>query len=370
MNYHWPTPPVIRIPVSQPKVTDADIKNVTLAVSGAHLAKGKAQDAFERMFGNYHGLAALTVSNGSVALMLALRSLGVGPGDEIIVPALSFAATASSVINVGAVPIFVDVDLLSWNISVDLIETVISEKTKAIIGVHNYGHAFDIQGLTEIANKFGLFVIEDTAEGLGGNFAGKPLGTFFDVATWSFYGNKIITSGEGGAVGTSNLELFERLKLLRGQGMDAKKQFYFVEPGFNFRLSNLNCSLIESQFNRFSNILKRRNQIFEKYYDELSSIGIFQKNIPNSSAAPWLFSFRLRSADLVREAAIALAKNGIETRPVFYPLPEMPAFQSYKTTKIENAKLISNSGISLPTYENLSDKVVEEICQIIVRVAS
>ena len=369
MNYVWPTPSQVRIPVSRPRVTDSDVDRVKLAVESAQLSKGESQGNFESKFGDYHDLKVLAVSNGSVAIMLALRSLGIGRGDEVIVPALSYAATASSVINVGAVPVFVDVELSDWNISSHFIQNAISKKTKAIIAVHNYGHAFDITAISEIALKFGLFVIEDTAEGLGGSFNGNPLGTFFDISTWSFFGNKVITSGEGGAIGTHSLMLQNKIQLLRGQGMDPQRQFYFVEPGYNFRLSNLNCSLVESQFDRLPEILSRRKEVFSSYYERLSTIGIFQEPIPNSVPAPWLFSFRLKSKSLVHRIAVALANEGIETRPVFYPLPEMPAFKKYRSTSFDNSKLISESGISLPTYEDLPENELNEICKIIMESA-
>jgi perosamine synthetase len=365
MNYVWPTPSQVRIPVSRPRVTDSDVHRVKLAVEGAELSQGKSQGNFEAKFGDYHDLKVLAVSNGSVAIMLALRSLGIGRDDEVIVPALSFAATAASVVNVGAVPVFVDVEVSDWNISSHFIQSAISKKTKAIIAVHNYGHAFDITALSEIAKKFGLFVIEDTAEGLGGSFKGNPLGTFFDISTWSFFGNKVITSGEGGAIGTHSLELWNKMKLLRGQGMDPKKRFYFVEPGYNFRLSNLNCSLVESQFDRLPEILSRRKEIFIGYRDRLSSFGTLQTPLPDSIPAPWLFTVRLKSKSLVHRVALALANTGIETRPVFYPLPEMPAFRNYRSTSFDNSKLISESGISLPTYEDLSDNDLNEICNIV-----
>ena len=365
MKYEWPTPSLIRIPVSRPKVTDSDVDRVRLAVESAQLSRGESQGNFEKEFGDYHDLQVLTVSNGSVAIMLALRSLGIGKGDEVIVPALSYAATASSIINVGAVPVFVDVETTDWNISSNLIQNAISRKTKAILAVHNYGHAFDIEAISEIAAEFGLFVIEDTAEALGGSFNGKPLGSFFDVSTWSFYGNKVITSGEGGAIGTKNLTLLNQLQLLRGQGMDPKRQFYFLEPGYNFRLSNLNCTLVASQFDRLPDILLRRKEIFSFYHERLSSIGIFQSPLLNSVPAPWLLSFRLKSKSLVHQVALALANAGIETRPVFYPLPEMPAFKNLKSTSFENSKLIAESGISLPTYEDLTEHELSLICNIV-----
>jgi perosamine synthetase len=365
MKYEWPTPSIIRIPVSRPKVTDSDVERVMLAVKSAQLSRGASQGNFEKEFGNYHDLKVLTVSNGSVAIMLALRSLGIGPGDEVIVPALSYAATASSVLNVGAVPVFVDVETNDWNISSNLIQSAISKKTKAIVAVHNYGHAFDIEAISRIATEFGLFVIEDTAEALGGSFNGKPLGSFFDISTWSFYGNKVITSGEGGAIGTKSSALLDKIQLLRGQGMDPQRQFYFLEPGYNFRLSNLNCTLVASQFDRLPDILLRRKEIFSMYHDRLSSIGVFQSPLLNSVPAPWLLSFRLKSKSTVHQVALALANAGIETRPIFYPLPEMPAFRNFRSTSFDNSKLISESGISLPTYEDLTEPEISLICKII-----
>ena len=363
MDFLWPKPSKIAIPVSKPTISSQDVERVTKALWAEELSKGAAQEEFERSFGEYHGRDVLTVSNGSVAIMLALRALGIGLGDEVVVPALSYAATASSVVNVGAIPKFCDVDLDDWNLSPAHLEAAITPRTKAIIAVHNYGYCVDVKKIRELATFYNLPVIEDTAEGLGGFFEGQPLGTFFEVATWSFYGNKVITSGEGGAVSSPIVDIFEKMKLLRGQGMDPSRQFYFTEPGYNFRLSNVSSALLGSQFARFSEINDRRRKIFEYYKSSLQDVGIFQIARADSTPAPWLFSLRFNAKEKTKRIAKKLADLGIETRPIFYPLPAMPAFSKFSSGDYDNSSQISNSGISLPTYESLKSNEIELICE-------
>lgn len=365
MKNIWPTPSSIRYPVSRPSIEPSDISSVTDALMRVELSKGKDIEYFESRFGRDHGLEIASVSNGSVALVLALRALNIGIGDEVIVPALSYAATASSVVSVGATPVFCDVDDTDWNISVSSIEQMLTDRTKAILVVHNYGCAADMDGLLSIANKFGLLIIEDTAEALGGSLNGQKLGTFGDISTWSFYGNKVITSGEGGAIGTKSQKLMDRIKLLRGQGMDPQQQFWFLEPGYNFRMSNINASLLNSQYSSLEFKLQERNRIFDLYEEELEGQICTKIVRPGSTRAPWLYSCTFKNGSHARDIANVLALSSIETRPIFFPLPDMPAFKEFPSGSYTSASRISQSGISLPTYIGLMRVDIQYICSII-----
>src|SRR5262249_16595770 len=210
---------------------------------------------------------SLAVCNGTAALHLALLGLDVRPGDEVLVPSLTYVATANAVRYVGGEPVFVDVDPSTWCIDPSRIEDAITQGTKGIIRVHLLGHPADMDRINRIAAVNGLWVVEDAAEALGATYKKQPVGCLSRLATFSFFGNKTITCGEGGAITVNDDQLATRLRALRGQGMDPNRRYYFPITGYNFRLTNLAAALLCAQLERADAILPRRRGIFGRYTD-------------------------------------------------------------------------------------------------------
>jgi perosamine synthetase len=266
------------------------------------------------------------------------------------------------VLYLGATPVFVDVSIETWCSPSKLIREAVTEKTKAIIAVHNYGLVDDIVELARFCKEKGIFLIEDAAEGLGGKFNSQFLGTFGDIGTFSFYGNKIITSGEGGAVVTNNVDLMSRMKYLRGQAMNPNRRYFFDEVGYNFRLSNVSSAILLAQLSKLPYLLQERERVFLKYEEYLSELKAIQFPVqkPNTFQAPWLFTVLVGShRDLVAER---LAKLGIETRPTFYPIPDLPAFQPFEPKNSANTSIISKNGLSLPTFAGMKEREISFVC--------
>ena len=330
-------------------------------------------ERFERQFAELCGArAAVTVSNGTVALHLALLALQAQPGDEIIVPSLTYVATANAVKYVGATPVFVDVDPATWCIDPAQIEAQITERTKGIIAVHLYGHPADMDAINEIARRRGLWVVEDAAEAHAARYKGRPVGSLSDVGMFSFYGNKILTSGEGGALTLSDPVVERRVRMLRGQGMDPERRYYFPIIGYNYRLTNVACAILCAQMERREEILRRRRDIFRRYRELLSGVpGVHLQPIASwADAAPWLFSITV-SAELGLsrdQLASKLRAAGIDTRPFFVPIHQLPPYAdgyAKRRTPLPVTEQLGDSGLNLPTYPGLSASAVERICSCI-----
>lgn len=369
---NWPEPEHSpRIPLSKPDLGSAEKRNLRRAYKSTQISgTGYFVEKSESQISEILQSAALVVSNGSVAITLALRALGIGPNDEVIVPSLTYAATASAVVNIGATPKFVDSNLHSWNIHAEDIARLITIKTRAIIVVDVYGNPAEMIKIHELAKKHKIAIVQDSAEAFGALYLGAPLGKYADVSTYSFFANKVITCGEGGAVTTNNPTLLSRMRLLRGQGMSQKSRYFFEEAGYNFRLSNLSAAILSAQLTRSSELIEKRLEVFRLYRKNLFISHIEPESPDASLLSPWLFSVRLPQISTAkkRELAEALARLGIQTRPLFYPLPSMPAFETWTNggdDNILNAKLISDQGLSLPTFPSLTSKEIREICKVV-----
>lgn len=366
---------MINIPLSMPDLFGNEEKYVSEAIRSSWISSiGPFIAQFEQQFAKLCGSeAAIGVCNGTVALHLAMLGLDVRPGDEVLVPSLTYVATANAVRYVGAVPVFVDVDPYTWCIDPNLLETSITPRTKGIIAVHLYGHPADMDMINHIAAVHDLWVIEDAAEAHLARYKGRPVGNLAKIATFSFYGNKIITCGEGGAVTTNDPQLIIRLKALRGQGMDPQRRYYFPITGYNFRLTNIACAMLCAQLERCEQIIERRRQIFTVYREQLASIpGIeFQPIAPWAEPAPWLFCITVEKEayGCSRDALMGvLEKAGIDTRPFFMALHHLPPFREESHRRGENLPVtdgLSQSGINLPTYSQLSFDQIEYIGKII-----
>lgn len=366
-----------KIPVAAPDLSGNEERYVVEAIRSTWISStGAFIQRFEREFAALCGTrAAVGVCNGTVALHLALLALDVRPGDEVLVPSLTYIATANAVRYVGAQPVFVDVDPATWCIDPKLLEASITPRTKGIIPVHLYGHPADMDAINHIAGVHGLWVVEDAAEAHLARYRGRPVGSLARLATFSFYGNKIFTCGEGGAITLESEHLELRVRTLRGQGMDPERRYYFPVTGYNFRLTNLACALLCAQLERREAMLARRRAIFAAYRERLAGIpGIgFQPVAAWAEAAPWLFSVTVdeRAYGRTRDGLMAaLAEEGIETRPFFLALHRLPPFRDEarrRRTELPITDALSASGMNLPTYVGLAPDDLERVAETIRR---
>ena len=351
-----------------PDLGDSERENLLQVFDSGWVGSGaKIVPELEGQFCSHLGVGhAQLVSNGSVALMLALRALGVGPGDEVIVPSLTYAATASSVVNVGAEPVFCDVFLKSWQVSLENVISAITAQTRAVIVPHTYGMPADIKRIVDHCHALGIFVIEDAAEALGAIYDGAQVGTIADIGTYSFFPNKLITSGEGGLCVTNSAELDSKMRLLKSQGMSPRLRYVFEEPGYNFRLSGIQAALLQAQLLRFQELFSLRAASEEAWRNNLEQI-LEPEADYNYVRAPWIFSIRLEGSNQASKRLLAreLADLGVETRPVFYPLPLMPGFNRFRCVSKENSQLISDQSISLPTGQHVPAQTYGLVSQIV-----
>lgn len=362
---------MIKIPVAMPDLSGNEEAYVVEAIRSSWISStGPFVQRFEQDFAALCGVGtALSVCNGTVALHLALLGLDVRPGDEVLVPSLTYIATANAVRYVGAEPVFVDVDPETWCMDPKLLEASITRRTKGIIPVHLYGHPADMDAINHAAAVNGLWVVEDVAEAPLARYKGRVTGSLAPLATFSFYGNKIFTCGEGGALTMNDPQLAIRLRALRGQGMDPQRRYYFPITGHNFRLTNLACAMLCAQLERRTQILERRRQIFEAYRERMADIpGIgFQPVMEWAETAPWLFCITVdekaygRSRD---ELMAKLAEAEIETRPFFIALHRLPPFREESHRRGEALPVtdcLSETGMNLPTYAGLTETDLDRI---------
>lgn len=333
---------------------------------------GKYVERFESSFADFCGARhAISCCNGTVALHLALVALGLEAGDEVIVPTFTFVATANAVRYCGATPVFVDVDPETWTIDPSLIEQKITSRTRGIIVVHLYGQPSDLDRIQELARRHSLFVIEDAAEAHGAEYKGKKVGALADVGAFSFYGNKTITTGEGGMLTTNDDALAATLRLLRGQGMDPRKRYWHAVIGYNYRMTNVAAAIGLGQLEKVDWHLERRANVAHWYEEALSGIsGVRWQSEPDwSKRIYWMFSVTIDGDEHDRDAVMSHMNDaGIETRPLFYPLHLLPPYEKER----ENAhcpvsEQIALSGFSLPTWAGLSHDDVKYVAESLVQ---
>lgn len=356
-----------RTPILEPLLGGNELEYVTNCIKTNWISsQGKYVHQFEEAIKSYTGAKyALAVSNGTVALHLALVSLGIGDGDEVIVPDITFGATLNAVVLAGAKPVIVDVAPDDWNLSVKLLNDAITPNTKAIMPVHIYGIPCDMPKIEDVASKHNLFVIEDCAEALGSAINGQHVGTFGDIGTFSFFGNKVITCGEGGAVIFKDKETYEKAKVLRDHGMTPGKRYWHDVIGFNYRLTNLQAAVGCAQFEQLDGFREKRKAIFSWYKKHLLTSGYFdiQSIEDDCETSYWLFTVCLKDDCLIKrdDLIMKLSNLGIDSRPVFYPMSKMPPFKEYNTYLNGTADNISSKGISLPTSVYLTEVEVMAI---------
>ena len=335
--------------------------------SGWISSSGKYLDLFESEMKNFLGVDyALSTTNGTTALHLAMLALGISPGDEVIIPAVTYVAVANAVRYAGGTPVLVDVTAGDLNIDPEMVAGAITSKTKAIVAVHLYGVPADLHSLLKICKDNDLFLIEDCAEAHGASINGKIVGSFGDVSVFSFYGNKIVSTGEGGLVATSNEMLYNRIKLLRGQGMDPVRRYWFPIVGYNYRMTNIAAALGCAQIKRIEEILSLRHVINSEYQKRLSTMQVQLAPSANAEGSvPWLRNiFVNKSSSHNRDDIMKkLSQAGIESRPVFIPIYDLPPYADRNgKEKFPMSHLWANEGISLPLHTKLTNSDVNRIC--------
>jgi perosamine synthetase len=356
------------IPVSEPTITEKEVEYVTQAVkSGWVSSLGEFIVKFEEEFAKFVGTKfALTVTNGTAGLHLALISCGIKEGDEVIVPDLTFIATANAVKYTGATPVFADIDKDTWCISPDDIRKKITSKTKAIIPVHLYGHPADMDPILQIAKEYGLYVIEDCAEAHGAEYKGKKVGSIGHCGVFSFYGNKIITTGEGGVITTNDEKLYEKAKYLRDHAMSKEKRYWHTEIGYNYRMTNIQAALGLAQLERINEIINKKRRIFEWYKEELSDLEGIKLNPEKEWAKNvfWMVCLVIENfGEEKRDQFMKkLKEKGIDTRPFFYPCSMMPMYRQHQFINSISYE-IYKKGVNLPSSYNLSIEEISFICK-------
>ncbi len=365
----------MKIPICTPTLRGKEWKYLKECIDTNWISsKGKFINEFEKKFASYIGMKyGVTTTSGTTAIHLALASLGIKKGDEIIIPAFTMIGSVYPIIYCGATPVLVDSELETWNINVSKIEEKITRNTKAIMVVHIYGHPCDMDPIMGTAKKYNLFVIEDAAEAHGAEYKRKKVGSFGDISCFSFYANKIISTGEGGMLLTNDKKIYEKAKTLKDMAFIKERRFLHYEVGYNYRMTNMQAAIGLAQFERIDEYIEARRKNAKLYNNLLKDIeGItlppekkWAKNVY------WMYSilinrdkFGMTRDELMKK----LAEKGIETRPFFIPMHHQPVFRNMGLFNGENypiAEKLSNEGLNLPSSSSLTKKEIENICDII-----
>ncbi len=353
------------LPVSKPSITKKEVEYVTAAIASGWVSSlGEYINAFEQKFAEFCGTKyALTCSNGTTALHLALITLGIKPGDEVIIPDLTFVATANAIKYVGADVVIVDVEAETLCIDPVAIEKAITDKTKAIIPVHLYGHPANMPAIMDLARKHNLVVIEDAAEAHGAEIDGKKVGSWGHCSCFSFYGNKIITSGEGGMITTDDEVFYNRARYLRDHAMSPEKRYWHTEVGYNYRMTNLQAALGLAQLERVNEILEKKQEIFSWYEHALRDQPSIKLNRTSNGAKNvyWMILMEIEGITEQQrdEFMRSLRQLDVDSRPYFYPLSDM---NDYPGTNTPVTHRVYKTGINLPSFFDMEKRDVERVC--------
>jgi perosamine synthetase len=363
----------MKIPLSAPDITEVEIEAVTSVLRTSRLSLGPKLEEFENALAKYVGASdAVAVSSGTTALHLCLRALGIGEGDEVIVPSFAFIAVANAVRYVGAIPVFVDIDPVTLNLDHRKIEAAISPRTRAILIVHTFGCPAAMKEILELARTHKLYVIEDACEALGAEYQGCKVGSFGDVAVFGFYPNKQITTGEGGAIVTRNPEIASRVRMLRNQGRGKSDDwFQHIEVGYNYRISELNCALGVVQLQRIDEILRTRENIayeYDKHLKNNSPLTVPSIQIPNAKISWFVYVIRLaeKFAAAQRDALLQeMNACGIECGRYFAPIHLQPAYASEprRCMDLRITESIAPRTLALPFFNRITPAQIESVCQ-------
>jgi perosamine synthetase len=354
------------IPWARPLLFGDEAPLIAEALQSTAISGGPFIDRFENEFCQFHGNGSrgLLVANGTAALELPMRALGIGPGDEVIVPGFGFAAAANMTLACGAKPVLADVTDDTWLIDPEDVRRRLRPHTRAIVAVHSYGNLCDLAALADIAREAGVALIEDCAESLFSRYRERPCGTWGDVGTFSFQATKTITCGEGGLVLARDAKLVERMRLIGSHGMRADKKYWHHTVGYNFRLTNLQAAMLCAQWRHREELAQRRRQVYGWYQARLADHpGLrFPRICDEVAPVMWAVAIRLdpNRIRMDRDALIVrMLADGIETRPGFYPLSAQPPFAG---PPVGNSERLASQIISLPASPTLAEAEVDQVC--------
>jgi perosamine synthetase len=354
------------IPVYRPYFTGREKEYVNQCLDSTWISsKGEFLDRFESKFAGFTGSQFVTtVCNGTVAIHLALKALGIGPGDEVIVPTLTYVASVNTIAQAGATPVFVDSCEHSWQIDPEDVVRKITPKTRAVMAVHLYGQSCDMDRLVEICRDRNLLLVEDCAESFGTYYKGRHVGTFGDCATFSFFGNKTITTGEGGMVIARDQSVFDKAFHLKTQGVAKDIEYWHDVVAYNYRMTNICAAIGLAQLEHAGGILEKKRKIAELYREGLQELPLkTHDEMADTIHSFWMCSLLVDNAQDRQPLRDHLKASGIETRPFFYPAHILPHFATGEHFPV--AESLSARGINLPSYPDLSPKDVQDICGVV-----
>jgi len=355
------------IPVYQPYLSGREKEYVNQCFDSTWISsKGEFIDRFEKAFASYIGAEyATTVSNGTVAIHLALEALGIGPGDEVIVPTLTYIASVNTIIQSGATPVYVDSLQSTWQIDTDDVRRKITSRTKAVMAVHLYGLPCDMDALTQICADNQIFLIEDCAEAFGTYYKEQHVGTFGDIATFSFFGNKTITTGEGGMVVARSKEYIDKSYHLKNQGVSSVQEYWHEVLGYNYRMTNICAAIGLAQLEQADEILAKKRQIAAFYQEGLSHLPlVFHHEVENTRHSYWMCSILLDNPAHRQPLRDHLKAAGVETRPLFHPAHTMP-YCKMGNESFPGAETLSSRGMNLPSSPSLTIRELAAVCELI-----
>ena len=367
------------IPVAEPLIMERDRELVNEAMTSGWISSaGRFLDLFEERWANYCDMPyGIAVSNGSTALDIAVCLLGLKTGDEVIMPTFTIISPAQSIVRGGGIPVLVDSDPITWQMDTRQIERKITPRTKAILVVHIYGHPADMDDIMSLAKRYGLTVIEDAAEVHGAEYRGRKCGGFGDISTFSFYANKLVTTGEGGMVLVPDPELAERARSLRNLSFRKERRFLHEEMGYNFRLTNIQAALGVSQLERIEMIIKKKRSIAHFYQKRLHNLKGLQLPAEKSWAKNVFWVYGLVLDDSVPfdaiEFAARLAQRGVETRPFFLGMHEQPVFTKIGLFDGETypvAERLARRGLYIPSGLTLTEDQMDSVVSAITEALS
>lgn len=359
----------MKLELDAPNVGELEKRYVNDAIDRGFVSTfGPLVAEFEEKFARYiNTKKAVSAQSGTAAIHIALHELGVGKGDEVIVPVSTFIATVNPIIYVGANPIFVDADPDTWNMDTQTIEKNITKKTKAILLVHLYGNPCNMDAIMKIAEKNKLFVIEDATESLGSKYKGRYTGTFGDLGCFSFNGNKTITTGGGGMVVGNDEGRLEHIKFLVNQAREDKRGYYHPEVGFNYRMTNIEAALGLAQLEKLDAFLSKKKSFAQIYRSEMKKEPAisFQEEYDGAESIPWLTCATFESIADINSVQKKLKKKGVPTRRVFMPITNFPPYKGFKKDRCTNAEHIYEKGLCLPGSTVNSEDDIRYVCKAI-----
>lgn len=359
------------IPVYEPLLGDLELEYAQTCIRSGWISSiGEFIPRFEKEFaafcGSQYGIAT---ASGTTALHLALSALTIGSGDEVIVPSLTFIASANVVVYTGATPVFVDSEKNSWNIDPADIKAKITSRTRAILVVHLYGHPADMDPILRLAKEYNLFIVEDAAEAHGALYAGRRVGSLGTIGCFSFYGNKIITTGEGGMCITDDSALAEKMRSLRDHGMSPTRRYWHPIIGYNYRITNIQAAVGVAQMTRIEAIIKRKREIARLYNRLLLGTKgiVLPPEMQNCTSVYWMYSVLIEDDfGISRDRVIEMLKGeGIDSRPFFHPVHTQPPYA--QGLKLPVAEELGQKGINLPSAATLTNSQVEKVAETLIK---